>query len=69
MQYYYGCYDPLQYSLLFQFGEPGWHAGIKRSETSNPKKRKRGLKHKKQTIKLTSFKSVEEMIENKEQRK
>nr|XP_027096174.1 uncharacterized protein LOC113716072 [Coffea arabica] len=67
VQYYYGCYDPLQYPLLFPFGEPGWHAGIRRSETSNPKKRKRGFKHKEQTIKLTSFKSAEEMIENEEQ--
>lgn len=28
IQYYYGCYDPLQYPLLFPYGEPGWHAGI-----------------------------------------
>lgn len=27
-QYFYGCYDPLQYPLMFPFGELGWHQGI-----------------------------------------
>ncbi|KAL3813118.1 hypothetical protein ACJIZ3_014386 [Penstemon smallii] len=26
--YYYSCYNPLQYLILFPNGEPGWHAGI-----------------------------------------
>ncbi|KAL6547946.1 hypothetical protein OROHE_009651 [Orobanche hederae] len=30
VHYYYGCYDPLQYPLLFPFGESGWHTGIRR---------------------------------------
>ncbi|XP_022856844.1 uncharacterized protein LOC111377922 [Olea europaea var. sylvestris] len=30
VHYYYGCYDPLQYPLIFPFGEPGWHEGIQR---------------------------------------
>ncbi|KAL6575429.1 hypothetical protein OROMI_012714 [Orobanche minor] len=30
VHYYYGCYDPLQYPLLFPFGESGWHTGIHR---------------------------------------
>lgn len=30
VRYYFGCYDPLQYPLLFLFGEPGWHCGIQR---------------------------------------
>ncbi|KAI8530232.1 hypothetical protein RHMOL_Rhmol11G0040100 [Rhododendron molle] len=30
IRYYYGCYDPLQYPLLFPLGEPGWHQGIKK---------------------------------------
>lgn len=30
MQYYFGCYDPLQYPLLFPYGETGWHQGIQR---------------------------------------
>ncbi|KAG5551379.1 hypothetical protein RHGRI_009707 [Rhododendron griersonianum] len=36
IKYYYGCYDPLQYPLLFPYGEPGWHRGIKRN---SPNKR------------------------------
>ncbi|KAG5561561.1 hypothetical protein RHGRI_004566 [Rhododendron griersonianum] len=30
ISYYFGCYDPLQYPLLFPLGEPGWHQGIKK---------------------------------------
>ncbi|KAL6582385.1 hypothetical protein OROMI_006399 [Orobanche minor] len=30
VHYYYGCYDPLQYPLLFPYGEIGWHTGIRR---------------------------------------
>ncbi|XP_027177834.1 uncharacterized protein LOC113776981 [Coffea eugenioides] len=32
IQYYYGCYDPLQYSILFPFGDLGWHQGIPKKE-------------------------------------
>uniref|UniRef100_A0A1S4BAU6 Helitron helicase-like domain-containing protein n=1 Tax=Nicotiana tabacum TaxID=4097 RepID=A0A1S4BAU6_TOBAC len=28
VKHYYGCYDPLQYPLLFPNGEVGWHQGI-----------------------------------------
>ncbi|KAL6579383.1 hypothetical protein OROMI_009599 [Orobanche minor] len=28
IQYYYACYDPLQYVLMFPGGEPGWHGNI-----------------------------------------
>ncbi|KAL6570213.1 hypothetical protein OROMI_014727 [Orobanche minor] len=30
VHYYYGCYDQLQYLLLFPYGESGWHTGIRR---------------------------------------
>nr|XP_027083804.1 uncharacterized protein LOC113706116 [Coffea arabica] len=30
IKHYYGCYDPLQYPILFPRGECGWHHGIKR---------------------------------------
>lgn len=39
IQYYYGCYDPLRYPLLFPRGEPGWHRGIKKKKSSNTSKR------------------------------
>nr|GMD66909.1 uncharacterized protein LOC109176597 [Ipomoea batatas] len=35
IQYYYGCYDPLQYPLLFPFGDAGWHEGIERVFPNN----------------------------------
>ncbi|KAL3839225.1 hypothetical protein ACJIZ3_023816 [Penstemon smallii] len=28
VNYYYSCYNPLQYPLLFSLGQPGWHPGI-----------------------------------------
>jgi hypothetical protein len=28
VQYYFGCYDSLQYPLLFPHGDSGWHQGI-----------------------------------------
>ncbi|XP_042979937.1 uncharacterized protein LOC122310117 [Carya illinoinensis] len=30
IQYYFGCYDPLQYPLLFPLGDTSWHQGIQR---------------------------------------
>lgn len=30
VHYYYGYYDPLQYPLLFPFGESDWHEGIQK---------------------------------------
>lgn len=29
VNYYYDCYDPLQYPLLFPYSQNGWHCGIK----------------------------------------
>nr|GLL17688.1 uncharacterized protein LOC109154419 [Ipomoea trifida] len=34
VKYYYGCYDPLQYPLLFPHGESGWHEGISKHTKS-----------------------------------
>ncbi|XP_075107418.1 uncharacterized protein LOC107819940 isoform X1 [Nicotiana tabacum] len=30
VNYYYGCYDALQYPLLFPYSQNGWHCGIKK---------------------------------------
>ncbi|XP_071901098.1 uncharacterized protein [Coffea arabica] len=67
VQYYYGCYDPLQYPLLFPLGETGWQPGIRRSGTGNPKKRKRCPKHYTDNATLQSFRSADEMIQSEEQ--
>ncbi|PKA50072.1 hypothetical protein AXF42_Ash021103 [Apostasia shenzhenica] len=32
--HYYGCYDPLQYPLLFPYGDTGWHQTKKRKIVS-----------------------------------
>ena len=31
IRYDYGCYDPLQYPILFPRGETGWHPNIPRN--------------------------------------
>lgn len=31
IMHYYSCYDPLQYPLLFPYGEAGWHEGISKA--------------------------------------
>ena len=31
--HYYGCYDPLQYPLLFHFDSSDWHVGIRKIST------------------------------------
>nr|XP_027077124.1 uncharacterized protein LOC113700896 [Coffea arabica] len=67
VQYYYGCYDPLQYPLLFALGETGWHPGIRRLVRENPKKRKRCIQRNKSTAILTNYKSAEDMISAEEQ--
>lgn len=44
IEYYYGCYDPLQYPLMFPFVELSWHGGIPKKErkTKEQKKGKEG---------------------------
>nr|XP_025885670.1 uncharacterized protein LOC101263285 isoform X2 [Solanum lycopersicum]XP_025885671.1 uncharacterized protein LOC101263285 isoform X2 [Solanum lycopersicum] len=36
---YFGCYDPLQYPLLFPRGEGGWHQGIRKQSKRLPHRR------------------------------
>lgn len=33
VKHYYGCYDPMQYPLLFPRGDAGWHQNITKIET------------------------------------
>lgn len=35
IQYYYGCYDLVEYPLLFPLGEHRWHQGIKKNKANN----------------------------------
>ncbi|XP_071913922.1 uncharacterized protein [Coffea arabica] len=66
IQYYYGCYDPLQYPILFPFGDLGWHQGI-------PKKGAKvyGRKRKKKQpvadlISPANAATAEQLIQNEE---
>ncbi|XP_060966757.1 uncharacterized protein LOC133035082 isoform X2 [Cannabis sativa] len=35
INYYFACYDPLQYPLLFPYGDSGWHKGIQKIAKRN----------------------------------
>ncbi|XP_057780225.1 uncharacterized protein LOC130998836 [Salvia miltiorrhiza] len=35
IKHYYGCYDPLQYPLLFPMGETGWHQNIRKIDPAS----------------------------------
>lgn len=37
IKHYFGCYDPMQYPLIFPNGESGWHRTIKRLDTRQKK--------------------------------
>ncbi|XP_071909310.1 uncharacterized protein [Coffea arabica] len=67
LQYYYGCYDPLQYPLLFPLGETGWHPGIRRITMENPKKRKRCNKKASCTTPFPNYRSAQELLDAEEQ--
>ncbi|GAA0183469.1 hypothetical protein LIER_30874 [Lithospermum erythrorhizon] len=56
IQYYYGCYDPLQYVLMFPSGEPGWHSNIPRVRYSMKKWRRGTL------MNITNCNSFEDML-------
>jgi len=30
IKHYHGCYDPLQYPIIFPLGDYGWHPGLKK---------------------------------------
>ena len=39
IKHFFGCYDPLQYPLLFPRGEGGWHQGIRKRSKRLPHRR------------------------------
>ncbi|GAA0159825.1 hypothetical protein LIER_16522 [Lithospermum erythrorhizon] len=55
VQYYYGCYDPLQYVLMFPNGEPEWHGNIPRVGCTVRQK----LNH----VDLSQYSSFKEILE------
>ncbi|CAH9052040.1 unnamed protein product [Cuscuta europaea] len=63
VQYYYSCYDPLQYPLLFPYGESGWHAGIPKL----PKQVGPRTKSRQPTMQPTSVASIYMLFEREAQ--
>ncbi|GAA0165809.1 hypothetical protein LIER_40060 [Lithospermum erythrorhizon] len=61
VQYYYGCYDPLQYVLIFPNGELGWHYNIPRVGFSVNKRKKKGS-----DINNTDDFTFEDILENEQ---
>ncbi|XP_074313095.1 uncharacterized protein LOC141648383 [Silene latifolia] len=61
--HYYGCYDPLQYPLLFPFGETGWHKRIY-GVSSHPKRR-----HEPHTFPINEVlvQTTDDLLESEEQ--
>ncbi|PKA53311.1 hypothetical protein AXF42_Ash010041 [Apostasia shenzhenica] len=58
IQHFYGCYDPLQYPLLFPYGDTGWHQGILKIENSNKSPYTRA--------KTMQFSTIEDILHTKE---
>ncbi|XP_019230428.1 PREDICTED: uncharacterized protein LOC109211349 isoform X1 [Nicotiana attenuata] len=70
VNYYYGCYDPLQYPLLFPYGQNGWHCGIKKIARTN----QRYCKHEelpsvKNMCSIDGFLDMEDQVLKKGKRK
>ncbi|GAA0160851.1 hypothetical protein LIER_17308 [Lithospermum erythrorhizon] len=61
VQYYFRCYDPLQYVLIFPNDEPDWHCNIPRVGYT--------LRHKQRGshMNISNFISFEELIEREQQ--
>lgn len=58
IRYYFGCYDPLQYPLLFPLGEPGWHQGIEKVRRCS----NRATSEQTPAISYSSFSTVDQLI-------
>mgnify|MGYP004721944007 CR=1 FL=1 len=63
VKHYYGCYDPMQYPLIFPNGEPGWHPGIEKLERSYFSSSAGQTCHGERITSAHMFMTVEEIIE------
>ena len=57
----FGCYDALQYPLLFPFGQNGWHYGIERVPTSQ--KGKGAICNAQESVDFNNIQSADDIIE------
>lgn len=60
VNYYFGCYDPQQYPLLFPHGDTGWHQGIDKVNI----RRKQVVPLDEDLINLSEINSVTTLIAN-----
>ncbi|XP_020242960.1 uncharacterized protein LOC109821181 [Asparagus officinalis] len=58
VKHYYGCYDPLQYPLLFPKGESGWHQNIIKIDCSISKQNNNSSQFR--------FSSVQELLQQEQ---
>ena len=63
VQYYFGCYDPLQHSLLVPYGDTGWHQIIQRLE----KGKQNSSSHIEELINLQASNPAIELLKNETQ--
>ncbi|XP_073048807.1 uncharacterized protein [Primulina eburnea] len=61
IKHYFGCYDPLQYPLLFPNGENGWHQNIPKFKDASIV-----LQSHHEIVNPTNFSSVESIIETEQ---
>ena len=57
VKYNFGCYDPLQYSLLFPNGEVGWHQHIKKTILNDTNENEKTMRD------ISSFRLVKQIFE------
>ncbi|KAL4559204.1 hypothetical protein LXL04_031338 [Taraxacum kok-saghyz] len=62
IEFYYGCYDPLQYPLMFPFGELGWHQGIAKKIKDQIPNRKRNVSAAEKLISPQSISNAENLL-------
>lgn len=65
VNYYYVCYDPLQYPILFSYGQNGWHYGIQKVILSKNKlpKRKKAYYEGEQLPSLSNICSIDGLLD------
>ncbi|XP_009767303.1 uncharacterized protein [Nicotiana sylvestris] len=63
INYYYGCYDPLQYLLLFPYGQNGWHCGIKKLKPPTTPSRTQMYCKYKQLPNVTNMTSIDGFLD------
>ncbi|XP_059281405.1 uncharacterized protein LOC132035116 isoform X1 [Lycium ferocissimum] len=67
VNYYFGCYDPLQYPLLYPYGQSGWHCGIKKFHSTENICRKHVLYESEQLPNIKNFTSVDGYLDMEDQ--